>query len=300
MKFLEWIFRMVLEKYNLKNTIFLKILISVLLMVLMLSSIFLVGCKSEQAKKEALQITVEKVYEIIKDKNRKYFILDVRTKEEFDSGHLESAALIPVDDMESRLSELPEDKPIIVYCRTGRRSTKAAEILINNNFAPVYDMSGGIELWKDKGYPVIVENEEAFTLETSSQAELLGENENGNENNNNKTTPSEEIQINYITSEQLYEWTGLKKDLIILDVRSGDSYSAIHIKNAISIPFYELDDRINELESDSDKLIVVYCSNFDCGLSKSAVEFLFEKGFKNLFALSGGIENWQSKGYPVE
>ena len=58
------------------------------------------GCKSIDAKGDVIQISVEKVYKIINEK-KDYFILDVRTKEEFDSGHLESAMLIPLDELES-------------------------------------------------------------------------------------------------------------------------------------------------------------------------------------------------------
>lgn len=56
-------------------------------------------------------------------------IVDVRTPAEFASGHLEGAVNIPVDALASRVGELPADKTVIVYCRSGRRSAAAASFL---------------------------------------------------------------------------------------------------------------------------------------------------------------------------
>ena len=143
---------------NLKNFFIFKITIILIVAMFLAGFILLTGCSIVQSKKEPILITAEKVYEILKTQKDKYIILDVRTKEEFDSGHLESALLIPVDDLETRYGELAKNKPVIVYCKTGRRSAKAAAILVNKGFSPVYDMTGGIEAWMSKDYPVIVEN----------------------------------------------------------------------------------------------------------------------------------------------
>ena len=90
------------------------------------------------------------------EKGEDYLIVDVRTGEEYNEGHLEGALLLPVQELEERLDELPMDKPIIVYCRSGNRSRSAAEILVANGFTMIYDM-GGISDWISKGYPVVVE-----------------------------------------------------------------------------------------------------------------------------------------------
>ena len=104
---------------------------------------------------EIKSISPEEVYEIINN-GEDYLIVDVRTKEEYDSGHLGGALLLPVQELEDRLNELAIDKPIIVYCRSGVRSKTAATILVENGFKQVYDM-GGINDWNAKGYPIIVE-----------------------------------------------------------------------------------------------------------------------------------------------
>ncbi|MFC2145635.1 rhodanese-like domain-containing protein [Actinomycetota bacterium] len=134
------------------------LLLLISLIALPLSS----GCKATAPTSEKVSeaaeikpIDPEEVYEIIKN-DEDYLIVDVRTIEEYNSGHIEGALLLPVQELEDRLNELPMDKPIIVYCRSGNRSRTAAEILVNNGFMQIYDM-GGISDWIDKGYPVIEE-----------------------------------------------------------------------------------------------------------------------------------------------
>ena len=68
-------------------------------------------------------------------------LLDVRSVHEYSAGHIDGSMNIPVDDLEARLSELPDkDSVIIVYCKAGVRSASAAEILIANNYTNVYNM----------------------------------------------------------------------------------------------------------------------------------------------------------------
>jgi len=83
-------------------------------------------------------------------------VLDVRTREEFDTGHIRKALLIPYTELEQRIMELAEHKnhEIIVYCFKGSRSEIACGILDSHGFTKVYNMLGGIDAWKVKGYPV--------------------------------------------------------------------------------------------------------------------------------------------------
>jgi rhodanese-related sulfurtransferase len=83
------------------------------------------------------------------------FILDVRTQEEYDTGHIKNSTLIPVQVLDKRLNELPRDKKILVYCKAGGRSAQASEILVNNGFKEIYNMKGGITDWTNAGYDVI-------------------------------------------------------------------------------------------------------------------------------------------------
>ena len=78
--------------------------------------------------------------------NDEVIILDVRTQEEFDAGHIENAVLLPDSEVKDRASEVLPDKgqTILVYCRTGRRSANAAKALIAMGYTAVYDF-GGLE-----------------------------------------------------------------------------------------------------------------------------------------------------------
>lgn len=87
------------------------------------------------------------------------FILDVRTQSEYAAGHIKNSKLMAVQDIpekeiKDRLKELPADRKILVYCRSGSRSAKASKILAENGFTEVYNMQGGITEWTKAGYEV--------------------------------------------------------------------------------------------------------------------------------------------------
>ncbi len=69
-------------------------------------------------------------------------LLDVRTVEEFEAGHLDGATNIPVQQLQARLDALPakKDQPIVVYCRSGQRSARATALLTQAGYARVFDL----------------------------------------------------------------------------------------------------------------------------------------------------------------
>jgi NADPH-dependent 2,4-dienoyl-CoA reductase/sulfur reductase-like enzyme/rhodanese-related sulfurtransferase len=75
------------------------------------------------------------------------FLLDVRTPQEFASGHIPGAVNIPVDDLRSRLVELPQDRKIAAYCQVGQRGYLATRILLQAGFAAV-NIGGGYKTYK--------------------------------------------------------------------------------------------------------------------------------------------------------
>ncbi|MDD1745365.1 MAG: rhodanese-like domain-containing protein [Candidatus Methanoperedens sp.] len=114
------------------------------------------GCLSSTTPSEKakyVDVSVQQGKEMID--NGGVFILDVRTQEEYNEGHIMGSILIPVDELDSRLKELPRDKKILVYCRTGHRSLTASEKLENSGFTQLYNMNGGITEWKNAGYDVV-------------------------------------------------------------------------------------------------------------------------------------------------
>jgi rhodanese-related sulfurtransferase len=83
-------------------------------------------------------------------------IVDVRTPEEYQSGHLVNATLINYydSDFKEQISKLDKSKPVYVYCKAGVRSAKAANILRESGFKEVYDLQGGFDAWSGAGKPV--------------------------------------------------------------------------------------------------------------------------------------------------
>ena len=79
-------------------------------------------------------------------------ILDVRTAEEFNSGHIENARLMDVqkDDFIQQLSSLDKNKTYLIYCRSGKRSEKALNLLTEQGFKKAYHLKGGYLAWKEE------------------------------------------------------------------------------------------------------------------------------------------------------
>lgn len=87
------------------------------------------------------------------DANKPHVLIDVRTPEEFKSGHIPGAVNIDVQVLPQRLAEIPRDKAVVLYCRSGNRSNYAAHLLQRAGYTEVYDL-GGIGDWRAAGYPI--------------------------------------------------------------------------------------------------------------------------------------------------
>jgi rhodanese-related sulfurtransferase len=87
------------------------------------------------------------------------FLLDVRQPDEYVEGHAPGAQLIPLDDIPTRAGELPADTEILVICRSGARSHRAAEYLIGQHQLPAVNVAGGTLAWIESGRDVVVGTE---------------------------------------------------------------------------------------------------------------------------------------------
>ena len=85
-------------------------------------------------------------------------LLDVRTAEDYigEQGHVNGSVLIPVEELEKRLSEIEnfQEKTVMTICRTDRRSAKAAQVLTKHGFADVHVIRNGMTAWNEAGYPI--------------------------------------------------------------------------------------------------------------------------------------------------
>ena len=96
------------------------------------------------------QIETEQLVAGASDPSQDALLLDVRTAREFDAGHIPGAKNIPIDELRSRLDELPRDRPVCAYCQVGQRGYLATRILLQNGF-DVSNLSGGIRTYRS--YP---------------------------------------------------------------------------------------------------------------------------------------------------
>ena len=141
--------------------------ISLLLLSLTLTASLFVGCgnnntenkdantqtsseSSSETQSEAVSkdISIDESKKLIND-GEVTLILDVRNEDEFAEGHLKNAIQIPVKELKENLSEIEKfkDELVLVYCRSGKRSAEAVDILKENGFKNLVHMKDGISKW---------------------------------------------------------------------------------------------------------------------------------------------------------
>lgn len=83
-----------------------------------------------------------------------HLLLDVRTPQEFKSGHIPGAKNIPLDRLSQQLKQVPTDKQVIVVCQTGMRSRSACNMLFKAGYQNVTNFKGGTSVWRMIGQPL--------------------------------------------------------------------------------------------------------------------------------------------------
>jgi rhodanese-related sulfurtransferase len=126
---------------------------------IVLLSVFLIGFISciKPKTDESFLASPATFEKLLQDENAQ--LVDVRTPEEYAEGHLKNALNIPIsfDNFESQLEILDKNKPVLVYCRMGGRSAKAAAKLKELGFTTISDLDGGITSWEKEGNPTEVD-----------------------------------------------------------------------------------------------------------------------------------------------
>jgi len=95
-----------------------------------------------------VKITPEELKSKIENKED-FFLLDVRTEEEHKIAKIPNSYLIPLNELLNRITEVPKNKEIIIYCHHGIRSAQAAEFLKSKNFTNVKSLVGGINAFSN-------------------------------------------------------------------------------------------------------------------------------------------------------
>lgn len=113
----------------------------------LLSLLLLAGCGGDEKETSYQQISQEEAKEMMDA--QEVVILDVREQDEYDSGHIPNAVLLPVGtiDEDAAAAVIPEkDSVVLVYCRSGNRSKTASSALAKLGYTNIYEF-GGINAW---------------------------------------------------------------------------------------------------------------------------------------------------------
>jgi rhodanese-related sulfurtransferase len=121
--------------------------------------IFLSASARAETKSAAPLVTHRRAHELLSGPAPP-LLVDVRTKAEFESGHLKNALNIPHDlfvrgAYSKKIGDIPKDKHVLLYCRSGRRSGIAQDVLARDGYSNIKNMKGGIIEWKKAGLPVV-------------------------------------------------------------------------------------------------------------------------------------------------
>ncbi len=246
--------------------------------ILFLSLSSMIGCNSKNNENKIIQPSQHtKGYENIDAKDTEklleetenVLVIDIRSDDEYEKGHLINAINIPYDnDFKSEISEITDykDKTVLVYCKTGNRSENAAIKLVDNGFKNVKNVIEGVD---EYNYNLVkVDNI------TGKEAEEI-------------INDAKRDKINYDDDEDGND------NIIIIDVRSEKDFKTGHIENAINIPLEDLDNRINELNNYKDKEIIVYSATGK--RSAEAAEKLVKSGFNDVDNVVDGVSEYNFK-----
>ena len=92
-------------------------------------------------------ISADELKDLLRDKKSGAQLVDVREPSEFRGGHIQGFKNIPLGELPHRSAELDKEKPVVVMCRSGARSARAAKWLARHGFRDVRNLTGGIMAW---------------------------------------------------------------------------------------------------------------------------------------------------------
>lgn len=119
--------------------------------LILLVSVALISCNSNVSAQQSQLLEAKDFKEKI---NEDVHLIDVRTAREYKQGHIKGAVNIDYmsSDFAEQIEKLDTSKPIVIYCRTGRRSGLSTKVIVQAGFKEIYDLKGGTVNWTKKGF----------------------------------------------------------------------------------------------------------------------------------------------------
>lgn len=111
--------------------------------ILLIAAVLIIMIAGSKTHKSYDTISSEEAFKMMNDDT---IILDVRTNEEYNNGHIKNALNIPLDDIINEKIDIDKNKTILVYCQSGNRSQKASSKLVSLGYEKIYNF-GGINNW---------------------------------------------------------------------------------------------------------------------------------------------------------
>lgn len=192
-----------------------------------------------EVKVEGTEVSIKKMAgsdldKIMEDAKKKeeYTVIDVRSADEYEAGHVKFAINIPVDDIENKVSVIEDlkDKNVVTICNTGKKSMKAAEALVKKGFKNVYDAEG-VKSFK-------------YTTMT---------------------------KVTNIRAKELQEMVNSGKYTVI-DARDAKAFAEGHLKNAINVTKEDLDSKLSSIPTDKPVLTYCFTGNKSMDVAQKLVE----------------------------
>jgi len=217
-------------------------------------------------------ITAQEAFNLIRENqdNPNVVIIDIRTPEEFAEEHIENAINLDYysESFRDELDKLDKDKIFLVYYTglSGGIGEKTLDIMAELNFTEVYNISGGLDQWKEEGLPTIQPTPAQISESISAQEAL-------NLIQENQDNPN----------------------FIIIDIRPPDEFAQWHVEGAINIDYHAENFREELGKLDKDKIYLIYYSCACGNIDKKALNMMAELGFKEVYKISGGLdqEKWE-------
>ncbi len=215
-------------------------------------------------------------------------LVDVRTPEEFAKGHIEGAVNINFKKrtFPSYISAIAKDKPVLIYCRSGNRSGKAAFIMQALGFNDVYDLTSGYKGWNADKMSVITEDNSA---NKKLQEQLKTEAPKA------ETTTGKGHQADVDMFEKLIK----DEKVTLVDVRTAKEFAEGHIEGAINVDWKDRHFAKNALMTISnEKPVAIYCRSGN--RATRAMYAMSALGFTEVYNLDQGIKSWKAANKPLK
>jgi NADPH-dependent 2,4-dienoyl-CoA reductase/sulfur reductase-like enzyme/rhodanese-related sulfurtransferase len=197
--------------------------------------------------------------------------IDVRDVFAYEKSHVMGAMHIPLELLSDKLSSIPTNRPVIVYDETGKKGHQALRTLVGAGFEDVTNISGGHASLQRQARAVGFTNIEIDLLPFE-----------------NKTIDKKEVTEEVETAEEVQDVTSA----IVVDVRTPEEFRSGAVPNAINIPLDELMTRYEELGSNADRDITVYCASG--ARSAYAQRMLAQIGYNNV-KNGGGLHSMMAR-----